>query len=84
MNPTRLKTRFLRAFLLYTLDMVTAIAGWVYGFGLPIQNVWILIGLCLLLRFFWHSIAIVFMADDARRIAETVAAEKDLHYDVHP
>ena len=38
MSPATLKARFARAFLLYLLDMSTAIAGWVYGFGLPVKN----------------------------------------------
>lgn len=80
MKSTRLVKRLVRAFLLYTLDMITAIAVWVYGFGLPIKNVWILIALCLFLRFFWHMLSVVFIRNDA----EAVTADKYRFYEVHP
>ena len=43
-------------FLLYTLDMCIAIAGFVYGFGLEVKNWWVLFGLCLFSRWTFHVV----------------------------
>ena len=79
-----MKARFARAFLLYLLDMSTAIAGWVYGFGLPVKNWGLLIGLCLFLRFFWHMLSVAFITDDARYVSKVRLASKEECYEAHP
>ena len=38
----------IRAFFVYSLNMIAAIRGWVYGFGLTVHNYWALIGIMLL------------------------------------
>lgn len=41
-----------RHFIFWGTDMACGIAGWVYGFGLQVQNWWALIGLLLFSRWF--------------------------------
>jgi hypothetical protein len=40
--------------VMYAFDMVIAILGWTYGFGLQVKNWWALIGLLIFSRFVFH------------------------------
>jgi hypothetical protein len=66
MKTTTMCFRLMRALFLYSLDMLTAIAGLIYGFGMTVQNWPALIGLMLGLRFFWHVLSMAFIRDDAK------------------
>lgn len=68
MNGASLKRRAIRVFIIYSLDMLIAIAGWVYGFGLTVQNWPALIALCLFTRFIFHIMAVAIAFDDAKEI----------------
>lgn len=63
-----------RHYLFWLADMACGIAGWVYGFGLEVQNWWALIGFMLVTRY------IVFVsfgaADLARRRKESEESDK--------
>lgn len=60
-----LKKRMLRAFILYSIDMAAAIAGWIYGFGMQVANWWALIAIMLGVRFVFHVLCVASANDDA-------------------
>lgn len=63
-----LKKRFLRAFIVYSLDMGVAILGWIYGFGLHVANWWALIGIMIVWRFVFHMLTTIFAYQDSDAI----------------
>lgn len=69
------KKRFLRAFIIYSLDMCGAILGWIYGFGMTVHNWYALIGIMIFWRFIFHVLAVAATNDDAKSIAITVEVD---------
>lgn len=65
----------IRSFIIYSLDMAAALAGWIYGFGLEVKNWWALIACMLAIRWVFHVSTHAFYIRDAERAAQAKAQE---------
>lgn len=74
-NQPSLKRLAARNFLLYGLDMAAAICGWVYGFGLHVSNWFVLIMVCLFVRWAFNLISSAWLYREAR---ERLEAEREV------
>lgn len=72
MKRASLPTLALRHWLFWAVDMGTAIIGWVYGFGLQVQNWWALIGMMLGARWFCY---LMFQAHNHAIVRQQVREE---------
>lgn len=69
MNKPSLLKMSLRSFVLYAIDMACAVAAWVYGFGMTVQNWWVVIGLMLVARWVFYVSQGAIMWEQARKQA---------------
>lgn len=50
---------------LYIIDMMISITGMIFAFGLQVRNWWILIGLCVVMRWIFHMAHTSILYDEA-------------------
>lgn len=53
-----MKTRTLAliSLLFFAIDMLLCVVGFVYGFGIQVQNWWVMIGVMIFSRWFFHTL----------------------------
>jgi hypothetical protein len=67
---SRIRRNAIRSLVFYSLDMLAAIAGWTWGFGLTVQNWPALIAILLVARWMFHTLLWAHYLQDAKEIAE--------------
>lgn len=74
MSPT-VKRNAIRSFVFYALDMLAAIAGWTWGFGLSVQSWPALILILLVSRWAFHTLLWAHYLSDAKAEARAKSLE---------